>query len=198
MKADDLKSVTKKKFKATTNSKHSLPVGPNLLKRNFSVRGRNVVWVTDATYISTRQGWLYLCVYLDLYSRAVVGWQAGNRLTKDLFIEPLGRALSQRKPPEGLIVHSDRGAQYASKDFGGLLKRWGCKQSMSRKGDCWDNSPAESFFATLKRELIYQNDYWTRNTATSALAEYIDEYYNYQRIHSSIGYSTPMRYDLAA
>jgi len=200
MRQDGLVAKAKRKFKATTNSKHSFPASPNLLQRDFTVEAPNKTWVSDATYIRTGEGWLYLCVYIDLYSRAVVGWQCSNRLKASLFTESLKAAFKRRGITKNskLIVHSDRGIQYACDDFRDLLDKYGCRQSMSRKGDCWDNSPAESFFGTLKQELIYQDRFETRWEATEAIKEYIDIYYNYQRSHSTIGYVSPIKYELAA
>jgi len=198
MREQQLQAVTKRKFKATTNSKHTKRIARNLLRRNFYAEQRNKVWVTDATYIATSDGWLYLCVFIDLHSRAVVGWQVSKRLTSSLFTAAFEVALLRRSPPEGLIVHSDSGVQYASEAFRKLLRASGARQSMSRKGDCWDNSPAESFFSTIKRELVYQNSFESRASASRAIASYIDQYYNYQRSHSYVGYSTPMGFELAA
>lgn len=195
MKKEHLVVKTRRKFKATTNSQHNYPVAPNLLERNFTVSAQDVAYVSDITYIKTLEGWLYLAVVIDLFSRAVVGWSMDSRINANLVNNALLMALRKRKPTKGLISHSDRGVQYASHSHAKIIKEYGLKASMSRKGDCWDNAVAESFFHTLKIELIYQNDYKTRSDAKSSIFEYIEVFYNRQRSHSTIGYNAPLAFE---
>ena len=195
MRTDGLKAKTIRKFKATTNSDHSLPVAPNLLNRDFSPADPNRVWVADITYIWTNEGWLYLAIVIDLFSRAVVGWSMSERMTRTLVMDAFTLAVKRRHPPPGLIHHSDRGSQYASGDFQSLLAQYGAICSMSRKGNCWDNAPAESFFALLKRALIFHHHYQTRAQARQSIFDYIERFYNRKRIHSSLGYRTPYEVD---
>lgn len=196
MKLAGVQAKQKKKFKATTDSKHSMPVSPNLLRRDFHVLQQDRVWVGDITYIWTTEGWLYLAVVIDLYSRRVVGWSINKRMTKQLVIDAILMAIWRRKPAPGLIFHSDRGSQYCSNDFQRLLKTHGIKSSMSRKGDCWDNAVAESFFGTLKLELVFWEKYVTRAQAKGSIIEYIEMFYNSQRRHSYLGYLTPMEFEV--
>jgi len=184
-----------RKYKATTDSKHSLPVAPNLLEQQFTVEARNEVWVSDITYIWTRQGWLYLAVIIDLFSRRVVGWSLGDRMTADLVCSALDRAVAERQPCPGLIFHSDRGSQYASRPFRRRLWRYRMVPSMSRQGNCWDNAVAESFFATLKKELVRDDTFDSREAARSAVFEYIEVFYNRQRAHSLLNYATPTSFE---
>jgi transposase InsO family protein len=184
-----------KKYKATTNSKHTLPVAPNLLSRQFTVSRPNRVWVADITYIWTAEGWLYLAVVLDLYSRLIVGWAMGERVDGNLTVSALRQALANRQPSPGLIHHSDRGRQYASGDYQKLLREHGAICSMSRKGDCWDNAPCESFFGTLKQELVYQERFATREEAKAKIFEYIEVFYNRQRRHSAAGSHSPAEFE---
>jgi len=184
-----------RKYKATTDSKHSLPVAPNLLERQFTVEARNEVWVSDITYLWTRQGWMYLAVIIDLFSRRVVGWSLSERMTADLVCSALDSAVSKRQPGPGLLVHSDRGSQYASRAFRRRLWRYRMVQSMSRKGNCWDNAVAESFFATLKKELVRDYVFESRAAARSAVFEYIEVFYNRQRAHSLLSYATPTSFE---
>ena len=195
MRKDGLRAKTRRKFKATTNSKHDLPVAPNLLDRDFTPERPNQVWVADITYIWTGEGWLYLAIVLDLFSRAVVGWSMSERMTKRLVIDAFTLAVKRRNPPPGMLHHSDRGSQYASKDFQSILAKHGAICSMSRKGNCWDNAPAESFFSTLKRELVYHCQYFTREQARQSIFSYIERFYNRKRIHSTLGYRTPNEVD---
>ena len=188
----------KKKFKATTNSKHNLPVAENLLKQNFAAQKPNTVWVSDITYIWTLEGWLYLAVILDLYSRQVVGWAMSDRLTSDFVIKALYQAIGRRNPGSGCIFHSDRGVQYASADFCDVLNSHGFIQSMSRKGNCYDNAVAESFFHTLKTEHVYDYRYETRADARQSIFDYIEIFYNRQRRHSALGYRSPISFELEA
>ncbi|MDO8746790.1 MAG: IS3 family transposase [Thermodesulfovibrionales bacterium] len=198
MKVHGIIAKTKKKFKATTNSKHNLPVAPNLLNQNFVAEKPNTVWVSDITYIATLEGWLYLAVILDLYSRQVVGWAMSDRLTADFVVKALYQAIGRRRSASGCILHSDRGVQYASSDFREVLKAYGFIQSMSRKGNCYDNAVAESFFHTLKTEHVYDYRYETRTEAIQSVFEYIEMFYNRQRRHSALGYRSPVSFELEA
>jgi len=196
MQSMKLKAKGKRKFKATTDSKHNLPIFDNLLNRDFTATAPNQKWVTDITYLSTREGWLYLCVYIDLYSRSVIGWSMNKRMTKALVCDALTMALWRRGFPKDVIVHSDRGSQYASKRYRHLLKAHDLHGSMSKKGDCWDNACAESFFGSLKVEHAYDFDYTTREEAKQSIFEYIELYYNKRRRHSAIGYNIPEEFEL--
>lgn len=193
---EDLRVQTKRKFKATTDSKHDKPVAPNLLEREFNVTTPNSVYVGDITYIPTREGWLYLAVVIDLCSRAVVGWSMDSRMKADLVNDAMLMAIWKRKPAKGLIFHSDRGSQYASDSYRKTLKTHGVKASMSKKGDCWDNAVAESFFHTLKTEMIHHCDFKTREEARAAIFEYIEVFYNRQRLHSANGYEAPLVFEV--
>jgi transposase InsO family protein len=198
MKINGIVGKAKKKFKATTNSKHTLPVAENLLNQNFKAEQPNTVWVSDITYISTMEGWLYLAVIIDLYSRQVVGWAMSDRLTSGFVVRALYQAIGRRHPASGCILHSDRGIQYASKDFRDVLSAYGFIQSMSRKGNCYDNAVAESFFHTLKTEHVYDYRYETRAEARQSIFEYIEMFYNRQRRHSALGYRSPVSFELEA
>jgi putative transposase len=195
MKQMGLRSRTVKKYKATTNSNHTLPVFDNLLNQNFSTDAPNKVWVADITYIHTNEGWVYLASLLDLYSRKIVGWSAGDRMTKELVIRALDMAFERQQPGEGLIHHSDRGVQYASQDYRNLLETYQMVGSMSRKGNCYDNASIESFHSVLKKELVYLTKFKTRRQAYDALYEYIELEYNRIRIHSAIGGVSPYWYE---
>lgn len=197
MKSKGLHCKTKKKFKHTTDSNHDLPIEPNRLNRNFSLDKPNKAYVGDITYIHTEEGWLYLAVVMDLFSRKVVGWSMSKRIKTALVNDALTMAIRQRKPPKGLISHTDRGSQYASKSHRKLLKFYGIKQSMSRKGNCWDNAVAESFFHTLKNELIYHENFQTREEAKQKIFHYIEIYYNRLRMHSANDYLSPVEYEKA-
>ncbi len=175
----------------TTDSRHDLPIAPNLINRNFTAAARNHVWVADITYIRTDQGWLYLAAVMDLYSRKIVGYAMADHMRTELPLAALRMALKARRPGVGLIHHSDRGAQYASGDYRNALQSAGAQASMSRKGDCYDNAPMESFFHTLKVELAHQLRWPTREDAKRDLFAYIEGYYNRRRIHSALGYRTP-------
>jgi putative transposase len=175
----------------TTDSKHSLPVAPNLLAQNFVADRPNQVWLADITYIATNVGWLYLAAILDLFTRKVVGWAMRDHMRAELTIAALTMAIQRRRPGAGLTHHSDRGSQYAAGAYRDILEAATITQSMSRKGNCWDNAPMESFFGTLKTELVHQREYPDRDTARRDLFAYIEGYYNRQRIHSAIGYITP-------
>lgn len=190
----------KRKYKTTTDSRHTLPIAPNLLNRQFKVSVPNQVWVSDITYIPTQEGWLYLATTLDLYSRKIVGWAMDQRMQKSLVIRALQMALHNRRPNplQRLMHHSDRGSQYASKLFQKLLKANDIRCSMSRKGNCWDNAVAESFFRTLKEELVHQQRYKTRDHARLSIFEYIEVFYNQHRLHSSLGYMSPNQFERVA
>ena len=196
MKTNGIAGKAKKKFKATTNSNHNLPVAENLLKQNFTATKPNTVWVSDITYIWTMEGWLYIAVILDLYSRQVVGWAMSDRLTSDFVIKALNQAIGRRNPGTCCIFHSDRGVQYASSDFRNVLKGHDFIQSMSRKGNCYDNAVAESFFHTLKIEHVYDHRYETRADARQSIFNYIEIFYNRQRRHSALGYLSPVSFEL--
>jgi putative transposase len=195
MREDGLQAKTKRRYKATTDSKHNLPVAPNLLNRDFSPEEPNQVYAGDITYIWTTEGWLYLAVVIDLFSRSVVGWAMDKRMTRQLVMDALTMAVQRRRPPAGVIFHSDRGSQYASADFQKLLAKHGIRCSMSRKGDCWDNAPVESFFGSLKQELIFHRKYSTRFHARQSIFEYIERFYNRCRLHSTLGYKSPADYE---
>ena len=195
MKQNGLKSEVKKKFKATTNSKHNHPIAENLLNREFSVDTPNRAYVGDITYIYTDEGWLYLATLIDLFSRAVVGWSMSDLINAKLVDDALNMAIQKRKPDEGLMLHSDRGSQYASGQYKKTISKHKFVCSMSRKGSCWDNAPAESFFHTLKTELTHHKRYQTREEAKQDIFEYIEVFYNRQRIHSTVGYKAPLTYE---
>jgi len=198
MRLEGLQARRKRRFRTTTDSRHNLPIAPNELSRHFEVSAPNVAWVTDITYVWTREGWLYLAALLDLFSRRVVGWATSDSLSRQLALDALAVALRARRPPEGLIHHSDRGSQYASDDYRQALAEVGIRASMSRKGDCWDNAVAESFFSTIKAELIQDADFLDRNSASAAIDEYIHVFYNHQRRHSHNGYLSPVAFELKA
>jgi transposase InsO family protein len=195
MKHLGIKAKAKKKFRVTTDSKHNLPVAPNLLNRDFSASAPNQKWVSDLSYVWTDEGWMYLAVIIDLYSRAVIGWSIQPTMTKQLVCDALMMALWRRRFPRGVLFHSDRGSQYCSHEFQKMLKQYGFICSMSRKGNCWDNSVAESFFHSLKMELIYSVRYSTREMAKQSIFQYIEGYYNRVRRHSAIGLKAPMVFE---
>jgi putative transposase len=184
-----------RRYRVTTESSHKLPVAPNVVARNFNATGPNRVWVTDMTYVWTWEGWLFLAVIVDVFSRRVVGWSAADHLRTELPLEALGMALGLRRPEQGLVHHSDRGCQYASELYRAELAARGIVCSMSRVGDCWDNAVAESFFATLKAELIHRRPWPTKHEARLAIHDYIAAFYNPHRRHSSLGYLSPMDYE---
>lgn len=195
MREAGIRARQARKFKATTNSRHNLPVALNLLRRDFQAPKPDTVWVSDITYIATDEGWLYLATTLDLWGRKIVGWSMSERMTKTLACDALEMALACRKPEPGLIHHSDRGSQYASKEFQHLLDRHQIRCSMSRKGNCWDNAVMESFYHSLKTELVYLRHFRTRAEAKRALFEFIEVFYNRQRLHSSLGYQPPEEFE---
>lgn len=195
MKKAGVAAKQKKKFKATTDSKHNLPVAPNLLNRQFEVEAPDQVYVSDITYIWTAEGWLYLAVILDLFSRQIVGWSLNRRMTRKLIMDALRMAIWRRRPEPGLVFHSDRGSQYCSNDFQKMLKAHEMKSSMSRKGDCWDNAVAESFFGSLKTERVFFTNYKTREEARRDIVDYIEMFYNSKRRHSYLGYLSPKEFE---
>ncbi len=197
MKKLGLEVKRKKRFVLTTDSKHALPVAENLLNREFMPSEKNRVWTTDITYIWTLQGWVYLAVVLDLYSRRVVGWSLDRTMTTALVTRALTMAVNLRAPPSGLMHHSDRGSQYASKSYQALLQQYGMVCSMSRKGNCWDNAPTERFFSSLKREWLTGNVYPTREAAVADVRAYI-VYYNSRRLHTTLGDMTPIEFEKCA
>ncbi len=197
MRERGLVSRRRKRFRATTNSRHGLPVARNILERDFNVKVPNQAWVTDVTCVWTWEGWLYLAVMIDLFSRRVVGWATSESNDTQLALSALSKAVAERRPKRGLIHHSDRGSPYASAQYRKALKGVGAIASMSRKGDCWDNAVAESFFATLKSELVAHDTYVNRRVAAESIGEYIERFYNPERIHSTVGYASPIECELA-
>jgi putative transposase len=195
MKEADVPVRRKRKYKVTTNSNHQQPVFDNLIQRQFDVPQIDQVYAADVTYIWTQEGWLYLAVVIDLCSRKVVGWSMSSRMKAQLVCDALTMAIWQRKPKAGLVHHSDRGSQYASKAFRALLKTHGIKGSMSRKGDCWDNAVVESFFGSLKQERVHWRHYQSRCEAQQDILNYISVFYNNYRLHSTLGYVSPMQYE---
>lgn len=191
MKQAGLKARHKRRYKVTTDSKHNLPVAPNLLNRQFTVDKPDQVWTTDITYIPTQEGWLYLAVVMDLYTRAIIGWAMDSRMTRELTMSALRMAWFRRHPKPGVLHHSDRGSQYCSHDYQQLLRSYGMTASMSRKGNCWDNAPMESFFNSLKNERVFHRRYATRSAAKADLFDYIEVFYNRKRRHSSMNYESP-------
>ena len=198
MRRHGIVSRHKRKYKATPNSKHAHPVAANHLNRRFTLVKPNCGWVSDITYIPTQEGWLYLAVTLDLYHRKVVGWAMDRWMTQQLVIDAFLMALKNGRPGRGLVHHSDQGVQYASKAFQAVLNAAGVQCSMSRKGNCWDNAVAESFFHTLKMELTHARRYQTRQEARQEIFEYLEVFYNRQRRHSTLGYLTPVEYEQQA
>jgi len=195
MREAGLRAKAKRKFKATTNSNHRPPVAPNLLKQDFMASKPNQKWVSDITYIATDEGWLYLAVVLDLYSRKVVGWAMSDRMTATLVCDAMTMAVWQRKPAAGLIAHSDRGSQYCSKEYQQLLAQHGMRCSMSKRGDCYDNAAMESWNHSFKVEAIHGERFATREEAKTQVFDYIEAYYNRQRLHSRLGYLSPAAFE---
>jgi transposase InsO family protein len=196
MRQHGLCARRRRRFRVTTDSNHPLPVAANVLGRQFTVVAPDTAWVTDITYLWTREGWLYLAVILDLFSRAVVGWAMSAQITtQHLTLQALKMALGRRRPPQGLLHHSDRGSQYASADYQRTLTAYGIVGSMSRRGNCWDNAVAESFFATIKVELVHDTDWTTRGEARGEVFEYLEGFYNGQRRHSTLGYLSPLAFE---
>jgi len=194
MREHGIRARHKRRFKATTDSKHGLPVAPNVLERNFSPPAPNRVWSADLTYLWTDEGWLYLAVVLDLFNREIVGWAIKERMSADIVADALTMAWFRRRPEPGLIHHSDRGSQYASHAFQALLAQYGMRCSMSRKGNCWDNAPSESFFNSLKNERVHGRRYRTREEARADVFEYIEVFYNRTRRHSTLGSRSPVQF----
>jgi len=195
MRGAGMAAVHKHKFRVTTDSKHNLPVAKNILNRNFETDGPNKVWLSDITYVWTMEGWLYLAFVLDLYCRGVIGLAMAARMTDDLTVGALNQALLRRCPPGEVLFHSDQGSQYASNRQQEILRENGIIPSMSRKGNCWDNAPGESFIGTLKVEKIHRCRFKTREQAKREIFEYVEMYYNRKRLHSSLGYMSPFEYE---
>jgi transposase InsO family protein len=191
-----IKARGKRKFKATTDSNHSMPVAPNLLARDFSPAAPNTAWTSDVTYIATDEGWLYLAVILDLFNREVVGWSMKPHMRQDLVVDALRMAWFRRHPAPGLIMHSDRGSQYCSKAFTKTIKAYGMRASMSRKGDCWDNAPTESLWGSLKVGRLHGMRFATRRAAMDEVIDWLT-FYNHRRLHSTLGYVSPMQFERA-
>jgi len=194
MRENGIKARTKKKFKVTTKSDHNLPVAQDLVKRDFSASQMNELWLSDITYIWTWEGWMYLAAVMDVYNRQIVGWALHDRLNKTLVVDSLSNALKPRSPQPGLIFHSDRGSQYASDKVKKILKAWHIRQSMSNKGNCFDNAMMESFFSSLKKELVYLMTFHSKDQARRSIFEYIEIFYNRQRRHSALNYKSPLEY----
>lgn len=193
-----LRARTRRKFRVvTTDSKHNLPLAPNLLKQNFRAERPNSIWLTDITYIDTLEGFTYLCTVQDLCSRRIVGWATDRTMTSQLVLDALQQAIDLRAPQPGLIVHSDRGSQFASLEYQQRLARHGFRQSMSGRGNCYDNAPMESFFRSYKVEEVYWAEYETHEQATRGVIDYIDRFYNRIRRHSSLGYVSPIEFEQA-
>ena len=198
MREMQIQGKRRRKFRVTTDSDHTLPISGNILDRKFTIGMPNKAWVADITYIATKEGWLYLAGVMDLYSRRIVGWAMGSRISRHLVERALWMAICNRGPKPGLLHHSDRGCQYASHDYRKLLERRGIVCSMSRKGNCWDNAVMESFFGTLKTELVYHREYETREEARSDIFDYIEVFYNRKRLHSALGYRSPADFEKMA
>ena len=194
MREHGIRARHKRKFKVTTDSKHKLPIAPNLLDRNFTPAAPNQVWTSDITYLWTDEGWLYLAIVLDLFNREVVGWSLKPRMTADIVTDALTMAWFRKKPASGVLHHSDRGSQYASHAFQDKLTEYGMTCSMSRKGNCWDNAPTESWFNSFKNERVHGWRFATREDMTATAFEYIEVFYNRKRLHSTLGYKSPSRF----
>jgi transposase InsO family protein len=194
MRENGIRARHKRRYKATTDSKHALPVADNLLQRNFAPTAPNQVWTSDITYLWTEEGWLYLAIVLDLFNREVIGWSLKPRMTADLVTDALTMAWFRRKPTAGVLHHSDRGSQYASLAFQARLKDYGMVCSMSRKGNCWDNAPTESWFNSFKNERVHGRRFATRAEARAEAFEYIEVFYNRNRRHSTLGYKSPTQF----
>jgi transposase InsO family protein len=197
MRENGICARVRRRFRHTTDSNHKLPIAPNLLAQVFTATAPNQAWVGDITYIWTAEGWAYLAVLLDLYSRRVVGWALRRSLSRGLAVAALKHALTRRRPPAGLVHHTDRGSQYASREYRELLLQHGAACSMSAAGNCYDNAVAESFFATLKKELVHGCAFETRSEAYDAISDYIENYYNPKRRHSAVGNVSPINFELA-
>jgi putative transposase len=197
MREHGIAAKTRRKFRCTTDSNHDRPVAENVVNRRFEPEAVNRVWAADITYIATREGWLYLAAVEDLHSRRIVGWSMGDRIDSRLVVDALEMAIARRLPGEGLVAHSDRGSQYAGEHYRRILAGYGIICSMSRRANCWDNAPMESFFASLKKELTRSEEFVTREEARASLFEYIEVFYNRVRRHSSLGYKSPIEYERA-
>jgi transposase InsO family protein len=195
MQADGIQAKSRRKFKVTTQSNHQKPVAPNILAQDFTATAPNQKWAADITYIWTTEGWLYLAVVMDLFSRMVVGWSLQSRMTANLVCDALRNAIATRLPLNNPVMHSDQGSQYASSEYQRILSMFGLTCSMSRKGNCWDNAMMESFFATLKTESIYQMPPGTRAVMRSEVFDYIEVFYNRERFHSSLGNLSPLEFE---
>ena len=198
MRESGLRGRFPRRFRRTTDSRHGHRIAPNVLERNFESRAPNEVWVGDITYVPTTEGWLFLAVLLDLFSRRIVGWAMSDHIDTELALSALRMAINEREPTPGLIHHTDRDVRYASDEYQAELTRHGMQPSMSRRADCWDNAVAESVFATLEKELLSTAHLKTRAETRGAIAQYIDDYYNTRRRHSFIDYATPLEYELMA
>ena len=198
MRENGLRARQKRRFKRTTDSHHAWPVAPNIIDQNFTAERPDEKWAADISYIWTREGWLYLAVVIDLFARRVVGWAVGDRLHRDLARAALRKALVMRRPPKGLIHHSDRGSQYCSVDYQAELRRHGVRISMSGKGNCFDNAMVETFFKTIKSELVWRTVFYTRAEAAQAIARYIDGFYNPVRRHSALDFISPVQFERRA
>jgi transposase InsO family protein len=197
MKTHGIRARMPRSFVRTTDSRHGLAVAENILDRDFAPPGPNAAWSADITYIPTADGWLYLAVVEDLFSRMIVGWSMDETMTSRLVVDALDMAVRRRLPGEGLVAHSDRGSQYASDHYQRLLGRHRITCSMSRRANCWDNAPVESFFASLKRELVHDEKYTSRSQATASIFDYVEAFYNRVRLHSSLGYLSPVEFERA-
>jgi len=198
MRRSGIAAKTRRKFRVTTDSNHDRPVAENVLDRHFEPEAPNRAWTADITYVATAEGWLYLAAVEDLHSRRIVGWSMGSRIDSRLVVDALEMALAGRRPGAGLVAHSDRGSQYASEHYRGVLARHGIVCSMSRRANCWDNAPMESFFASLKKELTRGEIFATREEARASIFEYIEVFFNRVRRHSSLGYKSPAEYEKAS
>jgi transposase InsO family protein len=194
MKQHGIRAKTKRKFVVTTDSKHNLPVAPDLVQRKFNPEAPNQIWSGDITYIATDEGWVYLAAVIDLFSRQVVGWSMKDHMQTSLVKDALTMARFRRRPAAGLIFHSDRGSQYCSYEFQNALKGWDMRSSMSRKGNCWDNAPTESFWGRLKTACLYGKKFATRQEAMDAVLDWM-AFYNHRRLHSTLGYLSPMQFE---
>ncbi len=198
MRQNGIQVIRSKKFKRTTDSDHAFNIAPNLLQQDFTASGPNQKWAGDITYVRTREGWVYLAVIIDLFSRRVVGWAISNRMKQDLALRALDMAIAIRRPPPGCVHHTDRGSQYCAHDYQKLLRKHGFKVSMSGKGNCYDNSAVESFFKSLKAELVWRRNWQTRREVEVALFEYINGFYNPRRKHSALGWKSPLAFEQRA
>ena len=198
MRENGIRSLMRRRFKITTRSNHRLPVAEDLVGRDFTADSINKLWFSDITYIWTWEGWLYLAAVMDVHNREIVGWVLRDRLTKEIVVDALKNGLRKRAPQAGLIFHSDRGSQYASSEVRGILRMWHARQSMSGQGSCFDNAVMESFFSSLKRELVYLETFHTKDQARQSVFEYVEIFFNRQRRHSSLNQRTPLEYYLGA